>query len=108
MKNISVANMIETLTMSLQAGFVDTMDEIDALSSIVSGLGRRFEQECQETDTLQTEEVKEVISALESFLCWIVNDPKIDFIDEVDSHGICLSIVEILRSLGDLKSLLKF
>ena len=107
MKNVSVSDTIETLTMTLQAGFIDTVEEIDAVSSIVSRLARHFLEECQETDTLPTEEVREVIGSTEQFLNVVVNSHNVDFIDEVESHGICLSIVALVGALGELKALVK-
>ena len=56
MKNISVANMIEVLNLSLQAGFIDSPEEIDAVASIVSGATRSFEKEC-EAAGIHTDEV---------------------------------------------------
>ena len=108
MKNISVADMIETLNMSLQAGFVERVEEIDALSSIVSRLTRDFLEECQETDTLPTEEVAQVIDSVDNFINVVINSHNIDFTDEVESHGVCLSIMDIFRTLGGLRGLLKF
>ena len=109
MKNISVASMIEVLTMGVQAGFVDSPEEIDAVASIVSGMTRSFMKECEETDTLTlpTDEIREVISSAEEFITVVINNHNIDFVDEDESHGVCLSIIEITRVLGGLKALVK-
>ena len=107
MKNISVSDIIEVLTMGVQAGFVDSPEEIDAVASIVSGVTRQFLEECQETDTLPTEEVREVIGSTEQFLNVVVNSHNVDFIDEVESHGIWVSIVALVGALGELKALVK-
>ena len=101
--------MIEVLTMSLQAGFIDSPDEIDAVASIVSGVTRSFVKECEETGTLTlpTDEAREVIATAEEFLNVVINSHSIDFVDEDESHGVCLSIIDVLRSLGELKALVK-
>ena len=109
MKNISVANMIEVLNLSLQAGFIDSPEEIDAVASIVSGATRSFAKECEETDTLTlpTDEIRELIESAEEFINVVINNHNIDFVDEDESHGVCLSIIEITRALGELKALVR-
>ena len=107
MKNISVANMIEVLTMGVQAGFVDSPEEIDAVASIVSGVTRRFLEDCQETNNFPTDEAREVIETAENFIDVVINNHNIDFVDEDESHGVCLCIIDTIRSLGGLKGLVK-
>lgn len=107
METISAANMIETLSMSLQAGFIDTPEEIDALSSIVSRLLQKFLSDCEQTTHLPIDEIRETIETAEDFINVVVNSHIIDFVDEVESHGVCLSIIDTFTTLGVSLDLLK-
>ena len=106
MKNVSVSDTIEVLTMGVQAGFIDSLEEIDAVSSIVSRLTRKFLSDCQETNIFPTDEAREVIATAEDFVNVVVNSHNVDFIDE-DSHRVCLCIIDTIRTVGGLKALAK-
>ena len=105
MKNISVANVIEVLTMGVQAGFIVGPKELNAASSIASRSSGKFLSECQdlERNNLPTDEMREVLSAAENFLYILVNDPYIDFAS--DDSGLALEVVNLTRVIGGLKSL---
>lgn len=105
MKNISVANVIEVLTMGVQAGFIVGPKELNAASSIASRSSGKFLSECQdlERNNLPTDEIREVLSAAENFLYILVNDPYIDFAS--DDSGLALEVVNLTRVIGGLKSL---
>lgn len=105
--NISVANMIETLTMGIQGGFIESVEEIDAISSMVSRVTLKFLSDCQEVNHLPIDEMRETIESVDNFINVVINSHNIDFTDEVESHGLCLAIIDIFRTLGGLKSLLK-
>ena len=107
MKNISVANVIEVLTMGVQAGFIVGPKELNAASSIASRSSGKFLSECQdlERNNLPTDEIREVLSAAENFLYILVNDPYIDFAS--DDSGLALEVVNLTRVIGGLKSLVK-
>ena len=107
MKNISVANVIEVLTMGVQAGFIVGPKELNAASSIASRSSGKFLSECQdlERNNLPTDEMREVLSAAENFLYILVNDPYIDFAS--DDSGLALEVVNLTRVIGGLKALVK-
>lgn len=106
MKNISVANVIEVLTMGVQAGFIVGPKELNAASSIASRSSGKFLSECQdlERNNLPTDEIREVLSTAESFINVLVNDPYIDFASD-DYSGLALEVVNLTRVIGGLKSL---
>ena len=106
MKNVSVSDTIEVLTMGVQAGFIDSLEEIDAVSSIVSSVARRFLEDCQETNILPTDEFCDDTATAENFVNVVINNPYIDYLDE-ESHGVCLRIIDTVRTVGELKALAK-
>ena len=105
MKNISIANIIEVVNMAIQSGLIYDTDEISAGSSIVVRSSRKFLKDCQETDNLPTDEIKEVVSSIEEFVYALANNPHIDFTSE--DSDLALDIVDLTRVLGGLKSLVK-